>query len=94
MKIPLNLDAKRVKQRPYILNPRYKEKVKTYLERMLHAGIIVPVEESKWIIPIFVQDKKIGEVRIYVDKKLNDAYMHDLFPRPFTDEVLEGVGSQ
>ena len=42
-----------------------------------------------------VQDKKAGEVRIYVDlRKLNDACMHDPFPTPFTDEVLEGVGVQ
>ena len=26
--------------------------------------------------------------------KLNDSYMHDPFSTPFTDEVLEGVGSQ
>ena len=42
-----------------------------------------------------VQEKKTSEVRIYVDlRKLNDAYMHDPFPNPFTDEVLEGVGGQ
>ena len=42
-----------------------------------------------------VQDKKISEVQICVNlKKLNDACMHDPFPTPFTDEVLEGVGSQ
>ena len=39
--------------------------------------------------------QKIGEVHICVDiRKLNDAYMHDQFPTPFTDEVLEGVGGQ
>ena len=27
-------------------------------------------------------------------KKLNDAYIHDPFPTPFTDEVLENVGRQ
>ena len=42
-----------------------------------------------------VQGKKKGEVRICVDpRKLNDACMHDPFPKPFTDEVLEGVGGQ
>ena len=42
-----------------------------------------------------VQDKKIGEVRICVDlRKLNDSCLHDPFPTPFTDEVLEGVGGQ
>ena len=61
----------------------------------MDAGIIEPVEESKWINPMVVQDKKIGEVWICVDlRKLNDACMHDPFPTPFTYEVLEGVGSQ
>jgi hypothetical protein len=58
MRIPLKLDAKPVKQRPYILNPKYKEKVKIELDRMLEAGIIEPVEESEWISPMVVQYKK------------------------------------
>ena len=61
---------------------------------MLDAGIIKLVEESEWISLMVVQDNKTGEIHIYVDiRKLNDACMHDLFPTPFTDEVLEGVGS-
>ena len=46
--------ARPVKQRPYILNPRYKEKVKAELDRMLEARIIEPIEESEWISPIVV----------------------------------------
>ena len=39
------------------------------------------------------QDKKTDEVCICINlRNLNDAYMHDPFPTPFTDEVLEGVG--
>jgi hypothetical protein len=37
MKIPLKLGARPIKQRPYILNPKYKEKVKIELDRMLEA---------------------------------------------------------
>ena len=40
MKIPLRPDAKLVKKRPYILNPRYKEKGKDELEKMLEEGVI------------------------------------------------------
>jgi hypothetical protein len=62
---------------------------------MLEAGIIEPIEESEWINPMVVQDKKIGEIRIYVYlKKLNDAFLHDPFPTPFTNEVLDNVGGQ
>jgi hypothetical protein len=41
-----------------------------------------------------VQDKKKGRgIRICVDlRKLNDAFLHDPFATPFTDEVLENVG--
>ena len=60
----------------------------------MNAGIIDPVEESEWISPMVVYDNKTGEVRIVVDlRKLNDACLHDPFPTPFTNEVLEEVGS-
>ena len=37
----------------------------------------------------------MGEVRICVDlRKLNNACLHDPFPTPFMDEVLESVGGQ
>ena len=62
MKIPLNLDAKLVRQRPYQLNLRYKERVKDELDRMLDAGIIEPIKDLEWISPIVVQDKKTCEV--------------------------------
>jgi hypothetical protein len=62
---------------------------------MLEANIIEPVEESKWISPMVVQEKKQGVIRIYADlRKLNDACLHDPFPTSFTDEVLENVGGQ
>jgi hypothetical protein len=95
MIIPLKLDAKPVKQRPYKLNLKYKEKVKIELNRMLEAGNIEPVEELEWIKPMVVQDNKTGEIRICVDLiKMNDSCLHDPFPTPFTNEVLDNVGGQ
>ena len=63
---------------------------------MLVAGIIEPVEESEWVSPMVVQEKKTkGEIRICVDLlKLNDASLHDPFPTPFTNEVLDNVGGK
>jgi len=46
MRIPLKEGAKPVKQRPYMLNPKYKEKVRKELDKMLVAGIIEPMEET------------------------------------------------
>jgi hypothetical protein len=77
------------------LNPKYKDKVKIELDRMLEAGIIEPVEDSEWIIPMVVQDKNIGDIRIFVDlRKMNNSFFHDPFPTPFIDEVLYNVVEQ
>jgi hypothetical protein len=63
------------------------------MDKMLEDRIIEPVEESEWIIPMVVQEKQQGGIRICVDlSKLNDACLHDPFPTPFTDKVLENVG--
>jgi len=95
MKMPLKPNERLFKQRPYRLNPKYKEKVKIELDRMMEAGIIEPVEEKEWISPMVVQDKKKREIRIYVDlRKLNDAFLHDPFPTTLTNEVLDNVGGQ
>eukprot|EP00253_Pinus_taeda_P010514 PITA_10514 len=96
MKITMKLDMKPVKQRPYRLNPKYRERVRTELDKMLAAGIIEPVEESNWVSPIVVQEKKQKEeIRICMDLwKLNDSCVHDPFPTLFTDEFLDNVGGQ
>jgi hypothetical protein len=93
MNIPLKPEAISIRQILYRLNPIYKHKVKAKINIMLEVGIIEPVEESEWIIPMVVQEKKKGGIRICVDlRKLNDAFLHDPFPTPFTHEVLENVG--
>ena len=56
MKITLKPDAKPVKQRPYHLNPKYKEKVHIELDKMLTARIIELVEELRLSIPIHGYD--------------------------------------
>ena len=56
--ILLKPDAKPVRQRPYCLNLRYKERLKAELNIMLEDGIIELVEESEWINPMVFQDKK------------------------------------
>ena len=55
MKITLRDEARPIRQRPYILNPIYKKKVRAEIDRILEAGIIEQVEESKWVSPMVVQ---------------------------------------
>ena len=94
MKITLNLDVKLVKQRPYHLNPKYKEKVCLKLDKMLATDIVEPMEEYDWVSSMVLQEKKHkDEIRICADlRKLNDAFVHDHFPTLLTDEVLDDVG--
>jgi hypothetical protein len=95
MKIPFKPGANPVRQRPYRLNTMYKEKVKDKIDNMLNTIIIELVEESEWMIPMVVQDKKTRGINIFVYlRKLNDECLHDPFPTPFTDEVLENVGGK
>jgi hypothetical protein len=77
MNIPLKPEARSIKQRPYRLNPVYKNKVKEEIDIMLEDGIIEPVEEYEWISPMVVQEKKQGRISIYVYLiKLNDDFLH------------------
>jgi len=72
---------------------KYKGKVKEDIDRMIEVGIIDPITEWEWIIPMVVQDNKTRGIIICVDlRNLNDAYLHEPFSTPFTDEVLENVG--
>lgn len=96
MKITLNPNAEPVKQRPYHLEPKYKEKVHLDLDKIIIASNIELVEELDWVRPMVVQEKKQkDEIKICMDlKKLNDTCVHDPFPTPIMDEVLENVGRQ
>lgn len=68
MKITLKPNMKLVEKMPYCLNPKYKERVRLELDKMLTEGIIEPVEESEWVSPMVVQEKKQkDEIRICVD---------------------------
>jgi len=50
------------------LNPKYTEKVREELDKMLVVGIIEPIEEFDWVSPMVTQEKKQkGEICICVD---------------------------
>lgn len=91
MKIELKLGSKSIRHRPYHLNPRVKMKVKKEIDKMLEASLIFLVEEAEWVSPIVIQSKKDTEdIRVCVYyRSLNSSCVHEPFPTPFTDEVLE-----
>jgi hypothetical protein len=93
VKIELKLGSNSMRHRPYLLNPRVKEKVKKEIDKMLEARLIFAVEEAKWVSPIVIESTKGTEdIRVCVDyRSLNFSYVHDPFPTPLTDKVLEQV---
>jgi hypothetical protein len=66
------------------------------VEKILVARLIFPIEEAEWIIPIVVQSKKGTEdIQVCMDyKSMSSTCMHDRFPTPFSDEVLDKVVGQ
>jgi hypothetical protein len=59
----------------------------------LDAGITELVVESEWISPMVARYNKTRGVNIFIDmRKLNDACLHDPFPTPLKNVVLENVG--
>jgi len=54
MKIELKHDSKPMKHRPYLLNPKIKEKFNKEVDKMLVEGLIFPTKEVEWVIPIVI----------------------------------------
>ena len=65
----------------------------TEVRKLLEAGFIYPMAESKWVsLVVVVTPKKNGKWRVCVDyKPLNAAKKRDHFPLSFQDEVLDEV---
>jgi hypothetical protein len=63
---------------------------------MLEVGLIFAVEEAEWVIPIVIQrNKGIEDIGVCVDyRSLNSTCVHNPFPTPFTNEVLEQVAGR
>ena len=64
MKIDIKPDARPVKKRLYKLAHKYKEIVKKEIDNMLTAGIIYPIDLSKWASPMVIQSKKHDSTKL------------------------------
>ena len=85
MNIDIKPDAWPVNKRPYKLAHKYKEIVKKEIDNILTAGIIYPIDQSEWEIPMVFQPKKHDptKMRICVDfRELNKVTLTDPFPTP------------
>ncbi|MCO5554173.1 hypothetical protein L7F22_007699 [Adiantum nelumboides] len=90
--IDLKPDAKPVAQKLRRLGVVQQEALLLEVNKLLKAGFIYPVTNSKWVSPVVVTPKKNGKWRVCVDyKPLNAATKRDHFPLPFQDEILNEV---
>jgi hypothetical protein len=78
-------------QTRYILNPNYVTTIKQDIDKLLAVGFTQSIKEATWLSPIIIS-KKNGKLKIYIDfKKLNATTKKDLYPLPFTNEVLNTI---
>ena len=56
----MELDAKPVVDHQRRLNPKMKEVVRTEIIKLLEAGIIYPIANSRWVNPVHCVPKKRG----------------------------------
>jgi len=92
IKVHLNMKSK---AQPVFLRSRQvpfqiKNKVENELERMVQAGILNPVEASKWATPIVPVLKRDGSIRICGDFSVtvNPCIVVDEHPLPTHDELF------
>ena len=73
-----------------------KDIVKEELQKLLNAGFIYPISDSKWVSPLVVVPNKVtGKWCICVDfKELNKSMLKDYFPFPFIDQVLDTLSGK
>ena len=67
-KIKLEKDAKPVVDHQRWLNPKMKEVVRKEILKLLEAGIIYPIADSKWVSPVHCVPKKGGVTVVPNDK--------------------------
>ena len=76
-----------VRKHPYRIPPRWKEKVRVQIDKLLELGIIRP-SDSPWSSSIVTVGKKDGGVRICIDfRAINNVTQPDPYQPSFPQSV-------
>ena len=67
-KINMEPDAKPIVDHQRRLNPKMKEVVRMEILKLLEAGIIYPIADSRWVSPVHCVPKKGGIIVVPNDK--------------------------
>ena len=93
--IPMKLEAKPVKLRPYTYNETFANKIKANIDRLIEANFVYEIEHTEWVSPIVVVPKKNGKLRVCINlKKVNTATIRDNYPLPIIEHQLERVAKK
>jgi hypothetical protein len=78
------LDAKPVRQKLHLVNPRKAVAIKIEVEKLLKAGFIYPIHLTQWVSNPVPVNKKQGMIRVCTNfYDLNMTCPKDNFPTPF-----------
>ena len=69
-------DTKPVVDHQRLLNPKMKEVVRTEILKLLEAGIIYPIADSRWVSPMHCVPKRGGITVVPNDK--NELFHKEL----------------
>jgi hypothetical protein len=73
-------DAKPVRQKLHLVNPRKAATIKEEVEKLLKAGFIYPVQLTEWVSNLVPVNKKQGMIHVCMDfHDLNKACPKDNF---------------
>jgi hypothetical protein len=90
--IPLREEAKSVKQKIRMMNPKLKTLVKIELDKLKKVGIIYPIRHSDRLSNPLIFRKKTGEIRMWVDfGYLNKVSIKDHFSLPNMEFLLQQI---
>ena len=74
--IPMKVDVKPSRQRPYTYNKTFAKTIKEEIEKLKEAEFIYGIEHIEWVSPIVVVSKKIGKLKSLCQSQKSKCSYH------------------
>ena len=90
MQLTLKPDTEPVLRPPKILLIELRDQTKQELDRLVHKGVLAPVDEpTEWVNQMAAATKKGGSLRICIDpQSLNLALKREHYQLPVLEDIL------
>ena len=90
----LNTYSKPFNSKYYTVHIINKETFRSYLKRLVEIGVITPVQQSQYGMPVFISPMKEGTLRFITDyHRLNHKLVRKLYPSPRMCETMQKLES-